>query len=82
MKIHTLSGKRIDARRIKRMLGWHLRDYRSGKLPIENWAGKRPPTVTWRKHISRMARQRNHQYRVEQTRARLNERAAAQKVQP
>lgn len=79
MKIHTLSGKRIDARRIKRMLGWHLRGYRNGKFPIENWRGKRPPTVTWRKAISMMGRQRNHQHRVEQTRARMNERAAAQK---
>lgn len=79
MKIHTLSGKRIDARRIKRMLGWYLRDYRSGKHPMERWAGRRPPAVTWRKAISMMGRQRNHQHRVEQTRARMNERAAAQK---
>lgn len=71
MKIHTLSGRRIDARRIKRMLGWHLRDYRSGKLPIENWRGKRPPTAHWRKAIAQMGRQRNHQHRVEQTRKRL-----------
>ncbi|WP_159918355.1 hypothetical protein [Pantoea sp. 18069] len=56
-----------------------LRDYRSGKLPIEKWRGKRPPTVTWRKAISMMGRQRNHQHRVEQTRARMTERAAAQK---
>lgn len=79
MKIHTLSGKHIDARRIKRMLGWHLRDYRSGKLPIDRWAGKRPPTVFWRKAISMMGRQRNHQHRVEQIRVRMFGRAAAQK---
>lgn len=78
MKIHTLSGKLVDVRRIKRILGWHLRDYRNGKLPIENWSGRRPPSVTWRKHISAMARQRNHQHRVEQTRQRLNRKAATQ----
>ena len=78
MKIHTLSGKLVDVRRIKRMLGWHLRDYRSGKWPIENWAGRRPPSVTWRKHISAMARQRNHQHRVDQMRQRLNSSRAKQ----
>lgn len=68
MKIHTLSGKMLDARYIKKLLRHHLRDYRSGKLPIENWAGRRPPSATWRKHISNMARQRNHQYRVDRMR--------------
>lgn len=71
MKIHTLGGKMIDARRIKRQLGYHLRDYRTGKLPIEKWAGRRPPSITWRKAISMMGRQRNHQHRVNQLRARL-----------
>ena len=79
MKIHTLGGKHIDARRIKRLLGHYLRDYRNGRHPIEKWKGTRPPSVTWRKAMSMMGRQRNHQHRVEQTRARLNERAAAQK---
>ena len=68
MKIHTLSGEMIDARKIKRLLRHHLRDYRSGKLPIENWAGRRPPSVTWRKHISNMARQRNFQHYVNKLR--------------
>lgn len=68
MKIHTLGGKMVDVRRIKRMLGWHLRDYRNGKLPIEKWVGRRPPSVTWRKHISKMARQRNHQRAVDRMR--------------
>ena len=72
MKIHALSGKMIDVRRIKRLLGHHLRDYRSGKMPIENWGGKRPPSVTWRKHISKMARQRNHQRRVDRMREKWN----------
>lgn len=64
MKIHTLGGKMIDTRRIKRMLGYHLRDYRNGKLPMENWAGRRSPTKTWRKAIAMMGRQKNHQHRV------------------
>lgn len=69
MKIHTLGGKIIDFRRIKRLLGYHLRDYRSGKLPIDRWAGRRPPSATWRKNISTMNRQRNHQHRVNVLRA-------------
>lgn len=72
MKIHTLGGKMVDVRRIKRMLGWHLRDYRNGKLPIERWAGAKPPSETWRKHIRRMARQRNHQFKVDRDREKFN----------
>lgn len=73
MKVHTLSGQMVDFRRIKRLLGYSLRDYRNGKLPLERWAGKRPPTPTWRKHISMMSRQRNHQHRVDKIRERLKE---------
>lgn len=69
MKIHTLSGKMIDARHIKRLLGYYLRDWRSGKYPIENWKGRRSPTKTWRKEIAMMGRQRNHQHRVNAMRA-------------
>lgn len=72
MKIKTLGGKLIDFRRIKRLLGYSLRDYRNGKLPLENWNGKRPPSPTWRKLISMMNRQRNQQHRVETLRAWLN----------
>lgn len=72
MKIHTLGGKMVDARRIKRLLGHYLRDYRNGKHSMENWKGRRSPTNTWRKAMSQMARQKNHQHRVNRDRERFH----------
>lgn len=61
MKLLSPNGKLNDFRKIKRIFGWYLRDYRNGKLPIERWAGRRPPSVTWRKYQSKIKRQRNYQ---------------------
>lgn len=61
MKFKLSNGRLIDYRKVKRLLGHHLRDYRTGKLPMVNWAGRRPPSVTWRKHQSNVNRQRNWQ---------------------
>lgn len=65
MKIRSPNGNMTDIRKLKRLMRHYLRYWRRDDAPFDQWAGRRPPNVTWRKAISGYARQRNTQHRMD-----------------